>query len=463
MTGRVSKFGDAPSPLPLSLWSFKPDGTGSGTWNEEIPPNDSRLNGLKRCDDGYVGSGGNAALVLGGVVSDMTDPQTSDVYDIPGLVKFNMTTQEFTNSSATAFTLNGTGRAGQMHYVPSFGPQGIFLIMGGLFPSNEALFSLESISVYEAGTNQLYNQTATGNFPEGRVGFCLAGINSTEGSYEVFLYGGTNNHLGPDAVPYDEIFLLTLPAFHWIKVDYPPQFPRGGHSCNAVGGSQIISVGGYDANPEIFVNALYDDVALSQLNSSADPLTQGLGIFDMTTLAWIDHFTANAAPYTQSDMVREYYRNNPPDGSQFSTTGLRDIFRTTRFTPVSSAPSQSNTTFPSDPSDSDSSSSNTGAMAGGVVGGVAGLAALTGILFYFRRRHRSKRQQAPTTSSGDVLGPNSNDHLESAGPVDPHQEPITIQEAEDTEYRGAQLEGNGIQEMQHPPAEMGEGNPYRGQ
>ena len=124
-----------------------------------------------------------------------------------------------------------------------------------------------------------------------------------------FLYGGTNQHLGPDAVPYDEIFILTLPAFSWTKINYPPQLPRGGHSCNAVGGNQIVSVGGYDANPKIYIDATYDDVAFSTFNSSADPFTQGLGIFDMTRLAWADHFTANAPPYTQSDLIREYYRD----------------------------------------------------------------------------------------------------------------------------------------------------------
>ncbi|KAL8686006.1 MAG: hypothetical protein Q9218_007408, partial [Villophora microphyllina] len=120
------------------------------------------------------------------------------------------------------------------------------------------------------------------------------------------MYGGYNGNLGYRAIPYDEVYVLSLPAFYWFKVDYPPQHPRDGHSCNAVGGSQIITVGGQDANSKISTG--YEkDIHQSAFNSSADPFAQGLGIFDMTTLAWADHYTANAPPYTQSDTVRKFY------------------------------------------------------------------------------------------------------------------------------------------------------------
>ena len=183
MTGRVSKFGDSPSPPPPSLWYFKPDGAGSGSWNEKLVATDARLSDLKRSDGAYVASGGSTALMLGGQVTDQTDPETTNTYQIPGIVEFNMTTQEFTNSSLAGFTFNGTGIFGRMHYVPSFGPEGLFLIMGGL--DNGTLFNFTNIWVYEAVSKKLYRQTATGNPPDGRVDFCLAGINSTEESYEM--------------------------------------------------------------------------------------------------------------------------------------------------------------------------------------------------------------------------------------------------------------------------------------
>lgn len=90
-----------------------------------------------------------------------------------------------------------------------------------------------------------------------------------------------------------------------IKVQYPPQKPRGGHTCNAIGGAQIISIGGFDANSTIY-QGLFDDVWATMFNST-DPFAQGLGVFNMTSLAWEDQYTANAPAYVQSDLIRTFY------------------------------------------------------------------------------------------------------------------------------------------------------------
>lgn len=188
LTGRKSKWGDDPSVPDLSLWSFKPDGLGTGSWNEEIAAADSRLNNLVRSDSAYIASGGNVGLALAGRVTDLTDPgaETFENYHIPGIVRFNITTQKISNSTSIGFASNGTGHSGRMHYVPSFGPEGVFLIMGGApFLDSDTTFDLDNIWVYEAVTDKFYRQNATGNFPEGRVDFCLAGINSTEETYEM--------------------------------------------------------------------------------------------------------------------------------------------------------------------------------------------------------------------------------------------------------------------------------------
>lgn len=123
------------------------------------------------------------------------------------------------------------------------------------------------------------------------------------------LYAGFGGQLGTAAIPYDDAHILTLPAFHWIKVDsFTAQSPRYGQSCNAVGGSQILTIGGVDANPKN-PSSGPDDVRAynSTFSSTADPFTQGLGIFDMSTLSFANGYTANAGPYVQSDPVVQYY------------------------------------------------------------------------------------------------------------------------------------------------------------
>ena len=119
-----------------------------------------------------------------------------------------------------------------------------------------------------------------------------------------FVYAGWGGNLGSRAIQYDTINILTLPAFHWITVPYDPQNPRHGHSCNSVGGSQVISIGGVDSNTRVAPGA---DIIQSTFGSSPDPFAQGLAIFDMTTLSFVDHYTAEASPYEQSEVVKQFY------------------------------------------------------------------------------------------------------------------------------------------------------------
>lgn len=122
-----------------------------------------------------------------------------------------------------------------------------------------------------------------------------------------FLYAGRVD-FGAAAVPFDTIYILTLPAFYWIQVHYNPRNPRSAFSCNAVGGSQILTIGGVDANPKIDTGD-YSDICRSTYNTSEDPFKQGLAIFDMTTLEFATQYIANAPPYAQSYLIQNYYAN----------------------------------------------------------------------------------------------------------------------------------------------------------
>ena len=106
---------------------------------------------------------------------------------------------------------------------------------------------------------------------------------------------------------FDTINILTLPAFHWISVPYNPQNPRIGLSCNAVGGSQILTIGGRDGNPKVTTGSHVQNIESSY--DSPDPNAQGLAIFDMTNLTWSTQYTAGAPPYEQSTLVKQFYQD----------------------------------------------------------------------------------------------------------------------------------------------------------
>jgi hypothetical protein len=120
-----------------------------------------------------------------------------------------------------------------------------------------------------------------------------------------FIYAGWGSNLGSAAVPFDEIYILTLPAFEWIKVNYAPANPRHGHSCHTVGNRQMLVIGGVDSLASSTTTAAptLDKATFA----TADQFTQGLAIFDMSELTWSSSYNATAAIYEQPDSVKSFY------------------------------------------------------------------------------------------------------------------------------------------------------------
>ena len=91
-----------------------------------------------------------------------------------------------------------------------------------------------------------------------------------------------------------------------VAVSYNLQNPQHGHSCNAVGGSQISSIGVEDSNSKITFGDWFE-MFKSTFDTAPDPFAQGLAVFDMTKLSFVDQFNAAAPPYEQSDAVKQLY------------------------------------------------------------------------------------------------------------------------------------------------------------
>lgn len=417
--GRRSVISDpSPDQYPLGIFSFKPDSNGLGTFDTAL--DDSAWGSNTRPMQGAIAFSNDTGYVLGGCASSDTSPDTAD-YDSPvaldGLLTFDMDSQKLSNISATDYNGNGTVEFARMEFVATYGPKGIFVVLGGDQPFNvdgsageDNLIPFTSVSVYDPYSNKWYQQTTSGNIPEPRKEFCTAGVASANETYEIFLYAGWGGNLGSRAIVYDEIFILTLPAFTWVKVNYPPKAPRHALSCNAVGGSQIVTIGGLDtASADAFSANVYIDVF-----NKSDPFANGLNIFDMTTLSFADKYTANPPPYTQSNLIASVYNPNP--NTQYDDPGLATLMQEKIYNPITigiSGGSSSNSTNPNpEPSVTPTSSNNggsghshTGAIVGGVVGGIVGLALLSAAAFYFLRRHRQQRQGGAYTPANQTPAP----------------------------------------------------------
>lgn len=190
-------------------------------------------------------------------------------------------------------------------FVPNWGDRGILVAAGGsqdkVGGNNDQ--GMQTVHVYDIDEQRWYDQTTSGDIPEARRDFCMAGAPSSNRTHEILVYAGWNGELGPDAVRYDSAYVLTLPGFYWVKADYPAAHPRHGLTCNAVGGSQILTIGGVDTTQQAGDGAGQHAAGFT----TRDPFDQGVAIFDMGSLTWSSAYHARRSLQPPAAKIQAYY------------------------------------------------------------------------------------------------------------------------------------------------------------
>ncbi len=347
----------------------------------------------------------NSAYVLGGVADQ------SGVW-VPGMVEFDMTLRNFTNhrtSSTTSSDLSGINKV-SLQYVPWFGSQSIYVATDGWTRSSSNF--LGTVHVYDAAAQEWFKQKTTGIAPSSRVELCTAGVISTNGTFEIFMYAGWDgNNYG---IQDDTIHILSLPGFHWIQVQYTPKSGRFAHTRHSVGGSQILTVGGIDANPKITTNANFTALIKSNFNTTADPFAQGLGVFDMSSLTWASQYTANEPDYEWSAPIKRFYQDSNKAYVQNLDQNVLTLVDMTHFAPFpneTNATTTSSTTTSAAQSGANGGKSNKGAIAGGVVGGLVALALITALIFYLLRWRSERMKHLRNRSMRARMGVSNRNYL----------------------------------------------------
>lgn len=171
--------------LPITLWAFKPDTFGNGIWTN-VSNWTSTSRRLNRPADSLQAFSGDFAWSLGGYDETPDGPTGLEKVVIPGMIRFNMSSRSLENISSTEYTYNGGAVAnGAMHFVPSFGPDGIFVAMGGGAAQFEASWNFSTLAVFDPKTGEWWNQTTAGAAPIPRIDFCTAGVSSSNNTYEM--------------------------------------------------------------------------------------------------------------------------------------------------------------------------------------------------------------------------------------------------------------------------------------
>lgn len=229
------------------------------------------------------------------------------------LMTYDFGSKNLTNSSVSGVTSVGLRQKGHMIYVPNFGTEGVIISLGGINTDTGALYTMSTVEVYDPAGQVWYSQDTTGDTPEARIEFCLAGAASGNRTYDILVYAGWD---GVDVSEgYDEVFVLSLPSFNWFKADYASEYPRHGLSCEHVGGGQVLTIGGVDTTEKETYQTAFN---------TRDQFDQGLAIFDMTKMAFASSYTANRSEYTLSDTIQSYYNSKSVNDSPGKTIACTD-------------------------------------------------------------------------------------------------------------------------------------------
>jgi len=361
-----------PNVVP-TLWGFKPQNNASVEWKSQ-----SSAVLASNVAGGLTATSPTGHYNLGGFI-DLLDGVNDNGLALEEMFSYNSGNQSWYN-----LTLDGQHYMwGEAQYIPIYGARGVILFFGGYWPSDRSvdspssLATLDTILIYDIDTNRFFKQPAS-NPPPGRALFCSveAGASNNE-SYEIFIYGGTQNRNAPVpsqslADDFRTVYILTVPAFQWFQVPNQSPIRRLGHTCRVIGKRQMLSIGGTQ------------EVGLT----NQDPWIKGLGIFDMTTLSWTNAYDAAAPAYEQPSLVSQFYANNPRYPIAWGDPELQSIFTITMPNGTANVSGHSG-------GSSGSGSSNSGVI-GGVIGGIAALA-ITGSLIYWRlclyKRKEKRRLQ----------------------------------------------------------------------
>lgn len=320
---------------------------------------------------------------------------------------------------------------GALVYVPGWGDEGVLIGLAG-GTAEDFVDDLKQLDVYDIANSEWFHQKTTGDIPSVRVNPCAVVAGAKDGSsFQVYMFGGQNLVPQGEQIQYDDMYILSIPAFTWIKVKQPEEnraSGRAGHTCTMRDG-QIIIVGGYIGNGD-----------------ECD--TPGIHVFDATTLKWKDKFEAGdhdndfssedsvrggSFGYKVPTVVQEAIGGNEEGGAEASTpsesptggpfkTGKAPVVTITNAGATATvtqpagttgAPSEDNSNGGNGGDDSSSGSSdsddpNPGLIAAGVIAGVTGALALyLGFCAWLYRRQVTAYQQhlAITNRYGTSPGP----------------------------------------------------------
>ena len=148
---------------------------------------------------------------------------------------------------------------------------------------------LANISILDIGTNQWYQQIASGDIPPWRYGGCSIVVSAPDhSSHSIYVFGGWGNSAGASD---GNVYVLSIPSFRWIRVNQDSTL-RTRHQCALAGKSAMLVVGGVHGKGQTMVP--FDATGCD----NTQMFTQGLGIFSLNNHTWSSDYDPSEASTT---------------------------------------------------------------------------------------------------------------------------------------------------------------------
>lgn len=181
---------------------------------------------------------------------------------------------------------------------------------------------MSTIDIYDVATRKWHSQKTTGGPGQLTRGCAVVARAQDGSSFNIYYYGGYD---GLDAVKHpfnDDVWVLSLPSFTWVKLATNPAGGRAGHKCVTPYPDQMLVIGGY---PQL------------SISDSPSCLKEFIRVFNLSTGTWLERYDpAVYSNYSVPSAVHDKIGGSgtggatatKPSPSGFDATELASIFAT---------------------------------------------------------------------------------------------------------------------------------------
>lgn len=163
-----------------SLYQFDPN---SDSWSASYVSPSTIFTSFARVTSSITAYGNGLGFALGGLQSYATNSAIFPDDElwlqtlVPGMIIYDIKSQEWYNVSTTDYSSSGFTLAGAAQFVPSFGPNGLLFVFGGQYGESDNLqyAQFNYAWMYEPYSKTWTSQRVSGDIPETRKYPCVVG------------------------------------------------------------------------------------------------------------------------------------------------------------------------------------------------------------------------------------------------------------------------------------------------